>query len=199
LSEQSRSTKTRRPYRMTARADQVGQTRTRIVEAAVALHGSVGPARTTVAGIAERAGVTRLTVYRHFPDDAALFAACTAHWASQQEMPDLDAWLSETDPVMRVRAALTDLYRFYAEAEPMLTRSARDRDALPGFIRDRNEARDAARVEAVLTAWPRRERTKSRQALIAHALAFGTWRSLCLEQGLPSRTAVQAMTRLVSS
>jgi len=183
---------------MTARADQVGQTKTRIVEAAVALHGSVGPARTTVAAIAEKAGVTRLTVYRHFPDDAALFAACTAHWASQQRMPDLDAWLSETDPVTRLRTALTDLYRFYAEAEPMLTRSARDRDALPDIIRDRNQARDAARVEAVLTAWPRRQRTKSRQALIAHAFAFGTWRSLCFEQGLPAHTAVQAMTRLVS-
>jgi AcrR family transcriptional regulator len=182
---------------MTARADQVEQTRKRIVEAAVALHGSVGPANTTVAAIAAAAGVTRLTVYRHFPDDDALFAACTAHWATQQQMPNLDAWLAEPDPAKRVRAALTDLYRFFADAEPMLTRSARDRDALPEFLRQRNRDRDAARVEAVLSAWPSRQRTSTRRALVGHALAFGTWRSLCFEQGLPSDEAVDAMVRLI--
>jgi AcrR family transcriptional regulator len=137
---------------MMARADQIEQTRRRIIEATVALHGSVGPARTTVAAIAEKASVTRLTVYRHFPDDDALFAACTAHWTSQQRMPNPDAWLAETDPLKRLRLALTDVYRFFADAEPMLTRSARDRDALPDFVRNRNQARDAAPVEAVLSA-----------------------------------------------
>ena len=199
MSEQLRSSKAeeRRQYRMTARADQVEQTRKRIVEAAVALHGSVGPANTTVTAIADKAGVTRLTVYRHFPDDDALFAACTAHWATQQQMPNLDAWLVEADPAKRVHAALTDLYRFFADAEPMLTRSARDRDALPEFLRQRNQARDAARVEAVLSAWPRRRRTSTRRALVAHALDFNTWRSLCIEHGLPSEKAVDAMVRLV--
>jgi AcrR family transcriptional regulator len=182
---------------MTARADHVEQTRKRIVEAAAALHGSVGPANTTVAAIAAKAGVTRVTVYRHFPDDDALFAACTAHWASQQRMPSLDAWLTEADPAKRLRAALTDLYQFFAAAEPMLTRSARDRDALPEFLQRRNQDSDAARVEAVLSAWPSRQRTSTRRALVAHALAFSTWRSLCFEHGLPSDKAVDAMVRLV--
>jgi AcrR family transcriptional regulator len=184
---------------MTARADQVEETRARIVEATVALHGSVGPAYTTVAAIAEKAGVTRLTVYRHFPDDDALFAACTAHWAAQRQMPDIDAWLAVPDPTDRVRVALTDLYRFFADAEPMLTRSARDREAVPESIRERTRDWEAARVEAVLSAWPSRRRTTSRRALVGHAVAFSTWRSLCLEQGLPPREAVRAMVRLVCS
>jgi AcrR family transcriptional regulator len=183
---------------MTTRAELVDQTRRRIVEAAVELHGSIGPANTTVAAIAERAGVTRLTVYRHFPDDDSMFGACTAHWAAQQNMPDLEAWLAESDPVERLRVALTDLYRFYAEAEPMLTRSARDRDALPAFVQRANDERAAARVETVLTAWPKRQHTATRRALVAHALAFTTWRSLCLENGLSPRQAVDAVVRMVA-
>jgi AcrR family transcriptional regulator len=183
---------------MTARAELVEQTRRRIVEAAVELHGSIGPANTTVAAIAERAGVTRLTVYRHFPDDDAMFGACTAHWAAQQNMPDLEAWLAESDPVERLRVALTDLYRFYAEAEPMLTLSGRDRDALPAFVQLANDDRAAAQVEAVLSAWPKRQHTPTRRALVAHALAFTTWRSLCLENGLSARQAVHAVVRMVA-
>ena len=198
MDEQSRTTNVeRRPYRMAARADQVEQTRQRIIEATVALHGSVGPAHTTIAAIAEKAGVTRLTVYRHFPDDDALFAACTAHWAAQQQLPNLDAWLDEDEPAARLQTALTDLYRFYAGAEPMLTRSQRDRAAVPEFVQRRTRDRDAAYVDAVLSAWPRRRRTSSRRALVAHALAFSTWRSLCFEQGLAADKAVEAMLRLV--
>jgi AcrR family transcriptional regulator len=182
---------------MTARAGQVDQTRQRIVEAIVALHASIGPAYTTVSAIAERAGVTRLTVYRHFPDDNALFAACTAHWAAQQQMPNLDAWLAESDPAMRVQVALTDLYRFFAEGESLLTLASRDRDVLPEFLRRRNHERNHARVEAVLSAWPSRQRTSIRRALVAHACDFSTWRSLCHEHGLPAPNAVQAMTRLI--
>ena len=183
---------------MAARADQVAQTRLRIVEATVALHGTLGPAHTTVAAIAESAGVTRLTVYRHFQDSDALFAACTGHWAAQQQMPNLDAWRAEADPATRLRVALTDLYRFYAQAEPMLTRIHRDRDALPEFVQRRNDATDAAQVEAVQSAWSRRQRTNSRRALIAHALAFSTWRSVCFEHGLAADQAVAAMVRLVN-
>ena len=197
LSEHVRTTKSDRPYRMTARADQIEQTRTRIIEATVLLHGSVGPARTTVAAIAEKAGVTRVTVYRHFPDDDTLYAACTAHWARQQQMPDLAMWLLKTDPVKRLRTAVKDTYRFYSEAEPMLTRSARDHDALPNFVRERNQANADARVETVLSGWPSRQQTPSRRILITHALAFSTWRSLCFEQALPADKAVQAMIRLV--
>lgn len=184
---------------MRARANQVEQTRQRIVDATVALHSSIGPAYTTVSAIAETAGLSRVTVYQHFPDDDALFAACTSHWAAQQQMPDLDAWLAESDPAMRLKVALTDLYRFFGDAESLLTCASRDREALPEFVRRRNQERDDARVEAVLSAWPGRQRTSTRRALVAHALDFSTWRSLCYEHGLPRRAAVEAMTRLVCS
>jgi len=80
-----------RPYRMSKRAEQVAYTRLRIVEATVELHGTIGPAGTTVMGIAEQAGVTRATVYRHFPDEDALFRACSAHWRARQDPPTLSS------------------------------------------------------------------------------------------------------------
>lgn len=198
LGEQPRSVNSqRRPYRMTNRAEQVERTRERIIEATVELHGSLGPAYTTVSAIAEAAGVTRLTVYRHFPDTDALFAACTAHWASQQRMPDLDAWGELPDPRARLRFALTDLYRFFGEAEPMLMRSARDWDALPEFVKVRNREREQARIEAILSAWPPHQQTATRRGLIGHAVAFGTWRSLRVLHQLNPNAAVAAMVRMV--
>src|SRR5215472_1513564 len=116
---------------MRRRAEQIGQTRQRIVDAAVALHGSVGPAATTVAAIAERAGVTRLTVYRHFPDDDALFAACSAQWTSGQHLPDPSAWTEIGDPVRRLEAGLADLYRFYRAGARMLAGLYHDLAELP--------------------------------------------------------------------
>src|SRR5579859_1136935 len=98
---------------MRRRAEHVDQTRQRIVEATVELHGTVGLAATTIAAIADRAGVTRLTVYRHFPDEAALIGACSAHWISQQQPPDPGTWSRIGDPAERLRAGLADLYRFY--------------------------------------------------------------------------------------
>lgn len=183
---------------MTKRAHQVKQTRQRIVAATVDLHGSLGPAGTTISAIAQSAGVTRATVYQHFPDQDSLFAACTAHWAAKQHMPDLATWERIPDPARRTRTALNDLYRFYAEAEPMLTLTTRDHEALPAFVRERNQQTAETQIELVLSAWPPRQRTRKRRALIAHAIAFATWRSLCIDQALPSRDAVAAMTRLAT-
>ncbi len=182
---------------MTKRAQHVDETRQRIIAATVDLHGSVGPANTTVSAIAEAAGVTRVTVYRHFPDVDALFAACTSHWAARQRMPDPTAWREIPGPEERALAAFADLYRFFREAEPMLTRTNRDRGALPAFVRERNQQTTQAQVEALLDAWPPRQRTKRRRALVGHAMSFATWRSLCVDQGLPERAAVAEMTRLV--
>jgi AcrR family transcriptional regulator len=182
---------------MIRRAQQVDETRRRIVDATVALHGTVGPASTTVSAIAEVAGVTRVTVYRHFPDEDALFAACTSHWAAQQRMPDLARWREIPAPADRAEAALTDLYRFFREAEPMLTLTTRDRDVLPNFVRTRNQQTIQTQIDTLLRAWPPRQRTKRRRALVGHAISFATWRSLCIDQALPQRGAVAAMTRLV--
>lgn len=185
-----------RAYRMRRRAEQVDQTRQRIVEAIVELHGTVGPAGTTVAGIAELAGVTRLTVYRHFPDDEALFEACTAHWASLQELPDPQSWCTVDDPAERLRVGLTDLYRFYRAGEPMLTRARRDKAALPEVQRQRMDAQDAAYRDVLLA--PFKARGPRLPAVVGHAVSFWTWRSLCLDQDLPDSEAVELMLALAS-
>jgi len=163
----------------------------------VHLHGTVGPAATTVSALADQAGVTRLTVYRHFPDDLALFAACSAHWASGQVMPDPQAWRRIADPEQRLRAGLSDLFRFYRAAEPMLTNVRRDRAAVPSELRERTVATDAAYRDILLQAFavrgPRRRRLR---AVLGHAVSFWTWRSLCLDQHLSDPEAVNAMATL---
>ncbi len=186
-----------RGYRMDKRAADIAATRQGIVEAAVALHGSIGPAATTISAVAEEAGVTRLTVYRHFPDSDALFAACSAHWASGQTLPDVESWRRVSDPEGRLRTGLADLYRFYAEGEPMLTRVRRDRDVLPTAIRDRTAATEAMQRDALLAAFTvRGARRRRLSAVLGHAISFWTWRSLCVDQGLSQGEAVEAMTVL---
>jgi len=180
---------------MRRRAEQVDQTRQRIVEATVELHGSVGPAATTIAAIADRAGVTRLTVYRHFPDEAALFGACSAHWISRQQLPDPGAWSGIDDPAARLRAGLADLYRFYRAGAGMLTHIHRDLAALPEPHQQRMRDGDTY-FRDVLTApfGGTKDEHRRLRAVIGHATSFWTWRSLCLDQGLTDTEAVDAMT-----
>jgi AcrR family transcriptional regulator len=182
---------------MRKRADDIAATRRRIIAAAVHLHGTVGPAATTISALAAEAGVTRLTVYRHFPDDRALFTACSAHWAAGQVMPDPQAWSRASDPAQRLRAGLADLYRFYRAAEPMLTNIRRDRAAVPRPLRDRTDLADARYRDVLLEAFAARGARRRRlRAVLGHAVSFWTWRSLCLDQGLSDTEAVQAMTAL---
>src|SRR4029079_10451309 len=108
-----------RKYTKRRRAESEQETRLRITEAAVALHGSVGPARTTISAIGDKAGGQRATVYRHFPDEETLFAACSGHYAALNPPPDLTAW-TEKDPGERMRRALTEMYDWYGRTEPML-------------------------------------------------------------------------------
>jgi AcrR family transcriptional regulator len=102
-----------RAYRKRSRADAEDATRRRIVQAAVALHRTIGPARTTISSVAARARVSRPTVYRHFPDLPSLFAACMSHDQAADPMPDPSAWSSLGDPMSRLRQGLTDLYAYY--------------------------------------------------------------------------------------
>jgi AcrR family transcriptional regulator len=115
----------KRTYRMKRRAELEAQTRLRITESAVALHGTLGPARTSISAIAERAGVRRSTVYRHFPDEAALFAACSSHWRAANPPPELAAWRAIADPDERLRVALRELYGHYRRTEAMRTLQTR--------------------------------------------------------------------------
>jgi AcrR family transcriptional regulator len=186
-----------RPYRMQKRAEQVDDTRQRIVEATVRLHSTLGPAHTTVAGIARDAGVTRLTVYRHFPDDEAIFAACSAHWLAGQVPPDPGAWAEIGDPIERLGAGLDDLYRFYRDGEGMLTRVYRDRDAMPEGRRRALDERDGFVRRVLLEPFESPDRRL--RAVIGHAASFATWRSLCVEHDLTNPEAVEAMTTLVAS
>ncbi|WP_053202075.1 TetR/AcrR family transcriptional regulator [Jiangella muralis] len=183
---------------MTRRAEQVEETRQRIVDAAVEVHGTLGPSAGSISAIAERAGVTRLTVYRHFPDDEALFAACSAHWLAGQHPPDPAAWAAIDDPARRLETGLTDLYRFYRDGQPMLTNIYRDKAALPAGSRSGLEANDAAIADLLAAPFDgAAERRRLVRALVGHATSFWTWRSLCVDHDLTQAQAVAAMTDLV--
>ncbi len=121
----------KRPYRKQRRAELEESTRRRITESAVQLHGTLGPSRTSLSAVAEHAGVRRSTLYRHFPDEAALFAACSAHWRASNPPPDLGGWAAVTDPEARLWMALRDLYAYYRRIEPMMSNLVRDADTMP--------------------------------------------------------------------
>ena len=179
---------------MRKRAEQMDQVRQRIVDAAVELHGSLGPAYTTISAIAEEAGVTRMTVYRHFADEEAIFAACSAHWLAGQTPPDPSRWGGLVDPEQRLRAALSDVYRFYREGAEMLIRIHRDHETIPPRHQAQMAARDAGLRDLLLTGLPRRKRVR---AAVALALSFATWQLLCLGQGLSDQDAVDLMVATV--
>lgn len=196
------STETKRTYRKRRRAELEAETRLRITEAAVDLHGTVGPARTTISAVAERAGVQRATVYRHFPDEEALFAACSAHWAAQHPFPDLDRWAAIADTGERLRTAVGELYRWYGSTEYMLEKTTRDAPLVPAMHAAvaRFSARFEDAADALMRGRPERGARRRRvRAAVGHALAFATWRSLMREQGLAHDDAVALMTTLVAA
>jgi AcrR family transcriptional regulator len=192
----------RRKYTKRRRAESEEATRLRITEAAVALHGSVGPARTTISAVAERAGVQRATVYRHFPDEESLFAACSGHYVALNPPPDLTAWSEETDVDARLRRALTEVYAWYDRTEPMLQNVLRDEELVPAMAAPiaTRRAYLGMVVDALLTG--RRERGHARRrvkAALTHALAFPTWQSLVRENGLKDSEAVSLMAAMVEA
>jgi AcrR family transcriptional regulator len=196
LSDQS-GPKATRTYRKSKRAEDEERTSALIVEAAESLHATLGPARTSVSAVAERAGVTRATVYRHFPDDESLFLACSSRWMSRQRVPDPGGWTASDDPLGRLRAGLTDIYRYYREGEQMITRIHRDVEAVPPRVVANRLAAERRWLDALLQPFPGRPR-KTVRAAVAHAAAFSTWRSLCLSQGLSDRSAVGLMVGMIA-
>jgi AcrR family transcriptional regulator len=190
-----------RPYRMQRRAESQQETHRRITESAAELHGTVGPSKTSISAVAAHAGVRRSTVYRHFPDEAALFDACTAHWAAANPLPDVGAWTAIDDPDERLIVALGELYAFYGRTELMLDNLFRDEATVP-LVRERfaafrgyvGAARDSLMVGQKLRG-DRRRRTK---AALGHAIAFSTWKSLVREQELADADAVALVRALVA-
>ncbi len=190
-----------RSYRMHHRAESQQQTHLRIVESAVELHGTVGPSRTSVSAVAAHAGVPRSTVYRHFPDEAALFDACSAHWANANPPPELGAWAAIDDPDERLRVALEELFAFYRRTETMLDNLFRDEQIVP-LVQERFAAfRDyfAAAGDTLMAGRKLRGAARRRtRAALGHAVSFSTWKSLVGEQGLNDSDAVALMRALVA-
>jgi AcrR family transcriptional regulator len=192
----------KRPYRMKRRAELEAETRLRITESAVALHGTLGPARTSISAIADNAGVRRSTVYRHFPDEAALFAACSSHWRAANPVPELARWQAIAEPDERLRRSLEELYAHYRRTERMRENLVRDEKTMPTvqrtFAAFRVYLNGAADV--LMRGRPLRGRAAKRvRAAIGHALAFTTWQSLARGQGLDDEQAADLMCRLVDA
>lgn len=190
----------RRKYELKERAVKQAQTRRRIVDATVELHREVGPALTTISEVARRAGVGRVTVYNHFPDDASLLVACAERW---EEPPDPRAWSKVRDPDERLKTALAELYGHYRDNEPILANVARDAPLLPalagvlessGTLERRTDMQEALMAGRRL----RGKRERRARAAIGLALAFATWQRLTGEEGLRDGEAAKLMARAVT-
>jgi AcrR family transcriptional regulator len=186
-----------RKYQMRQRAEAVEATRRRIVEAAIGLHTTVGPARTTVSAIAEQAGVERQTYYRHFPDDRALLWACSGLYMQRNPLPDAQAWRAITDPEQRLRHGLAELYRYYEANEPMLANVLRDAEGHPPTREITATALRAigALREVLAEGLGGGDRVR---AIVELALGFHTWRSLVRHSRLSQDAAVELMAALVN-
>jgi AcrR family transcriptional regulator len=192
----------KRKYELKQRAAEMAETRRRITEAAVELHGTVGPARTTLSAVAERAGVQRHTVYRHFPTEADLFGACSAHYFTANPWPDLGPWRAIADPHQRLARALDELYAYYERAEPMFSNVLRDAE-LVDAIRPTLvplEAYLATAAETLAAGRPARGRKRRiLAAALRHAVDFQTWRSLTADNRITRTEAVELVTALVEA
>jgi AcrR family transcriptional regulator len=182
----------KRRYELKARAEAQQETRARIAAAASALHAEVGVGRTTVADIARRAGVQRLTVYNHFPDLAALLPACTAHWMEEHPQPDLGTVFALQDPAERLRAALVALYGWYRETAPTQRRMFGERASVPALDAWMAQSADPQLAELAGGLADGLDR-----ALVALALDFWTWHRLDRE-GLDDAAAAELMVRAAS-
>lgn len=184
-----------RTYTKSKRAENEGETRDRIVSAALQLHTEIGPNRTTVSMIAERAGVQRHTVYAHLPDERAIFMACSGMHAGQSPPPSPDAWAGINDPDARLRAALAALYGWYAPNQAIFANVLRDAEINP-TLREATDLRVAGPLGAIFMSVEGGLGAKGIAALRL-AMSFYTWRSLVLEAGMTPADAVALMARSV--
>jgi AcrR family transcriptional regulator len=187
-----------RRYELKRRAERQGETRQRIVDATIELHKSIGAAQTTVSEIAKRAGVGRVTVYRHFPDEETLFYACSGHYFSQHPFPDIERWRQIADPRDRLRGGLRESYAWYEENRQMIAMALAEARELP-MMAPYHDFWDSA-AEVLAGAWRIRGRRRSNlKAAIALALSFDTHRTLTREQHLTADQSIELMVRLAES
>jgi AcrR family transcriptional regulator len=201
-STHGRPNPTKRAYRLGRRAEEMDRTRQRIAESAFELHALVGPAQATISAIADRAGVQRHTVYRHFPEMVSLIEACTVHGMRTTGLPDPDPWQSIADPLTRLRTGLAEMYRYYRRNEQLIANIVRDMAVMPALVEGSAAyVRHIGRIHAVLLEPWSDDAPEGRrwlQAVVGLALDFGAWRALTRNQGLSDDDAVELMTRLVA-
>jgi AcrR family transcriptional regulator len=179
-----------RTYTLRRRAETQGQTRQRIVDAAIELHGTVGPANTTISMIAEKAGVQRHTLYSHFPDERSMLMACSGHSLALDPLPDAAPWRAIDEPAERLRAGLSAVYAWYARNESLVACVLRDAE-VHGLVREISALRFAPGIGAWRDVLGAGLKAKQR-AMLALALSFHTWRTLTHEAGLKQGAAVKA-------
>ena len=193
----------RRPYRLQRRRESMDETRDRIARAAFELHGTVGPAHATISAIAERAGVQRHTVYRHFPDIVTLIRACTVHGMSVTGLPQPERWEGIDDGHVRLRVALEDMYGYYRANEQLIANILRDLPVMPELAAGSSLYQDhLGRIwAAVLAPWKRLRggRGNRVRALASTALEFGTWQALTRRGGLTDEQAASTMVASVEA
>ncbi len=184
---------------MRKRAEQVEETRQRIVDATVKLHTTVGPANTTITGVAEEADVTRLTVYRHFPDLESLFVACGRRWTELHPPPDPTGWRQLTGLEARGRHALGELYGWYQACGDELLPIVRDHQAMPAATQQELAETFQAFADALVAGSGVRGRARRRlNATAGLVVSFWTWHSLTTEQGLDTPAAADLAATLLS-
>ena len=186
-----------RSYTLKKRAEQQAETRQRIVEAAVRLHSTIGPAATTVSMIAEEAGVQRHTVYAHFPDDRSLSMACSGLVQEREPMPEAAPWAAIEDRRERLTAALSDIYAWYGRNAQLLACVLRDAEHHP-----LTQEIMHLRFGPIVAQWHDvlgRSLDAKQRAMLHLALSYFTWRSLVREAGLESSAAVAAMVRAIET
>jgi AcrR family transcriptional regulator len=187
----------RRPYTLRRRAESQAATRRRIVEAAVELHTSVGPARTTVSMLAERAGVQRHTFYAHFPDERSLYLACSSLHLERDPLPEAQAWRAIEDRCERLRTGLLRFYAWYERNAELVACVLRDAEyhAITREVAEQRWGPFIATYRDVLGA-----KLNARQrAMLGLALSFFTWRTLVRDGGLKPAAAVEAMVQAIAA
>jgi AcrR family transcriptional regulator len=186
-----------RKYQLKARAKRQEETRRRIVEAAIDLHRTVGPARTAISAVAERAGVQRHTLYRYFRDEGSLLKACSEHYRVLNPLPDPQRWLDIPNPRERLRIALAEAYAYYRRNEAMMANVLRDSEVMgppvgAEFLRHRSEM-----LAVLAQGWGTgAESSRVLQAVLGLAVDFQTWRFLVRQSGLGDAEAIEVMVGL---
>ncbi len=189
-----------RKYQLKRRAEQQDETRQRIVEAAMNLHQTVGLTRTSITAVAQQAGVERLTVYRHFPDEQALFTACSSHYQALNPLPEPADWMQIVDPETRLRKALTEIYAYYQCTERMQIHLVHDLPDLPAMqpVMEPYQAYLRQVRDGLAQGWGTRGGLHERlRAVLAHALDFRTWYAFTREQFLPEDEVIALMVQFV--